>query len=573
MQTILPFFVIGLFLSVFKILLVGAFGGILSVYAASGGRYGNSIRWYRQGGYLEMATVLRNSFRHVPRSAIFTMIVAIVASILALFSSVYFSTMVRRSDIEVNKSYTGIKTMRRMPSTGRNYQWTAYLSHDSKIQDVLGLMVNDTRNLAEVVPGRRYTPRRFEYEVACDSISVIVQRNESDYLPQDVGACSVIFLIIGNSDFDWDPETATNVRTGPNQYTIVASVKLPEKIVMFEPSALSYLFYKYGCVVGPSMAADVRLFRSFPKSGMTSLPKTVLYKCQYPSGALSVVAQTRMNFAVQNLAEYDNITTTIFDDSTQLPFLATMGAFIKNGTFSNPQINSTLVSLTKAGANVHFLRCHSLPSATSADIGLLCSYNVVEAVMTKPQPEDPIIAADLIDRPVLAANVSVNENAVWVDHLNINLTSSIPTFSTSSILNATSSGAQYFASLGQNYVMDWKRGELYVLFDTVDIKDGQEFSTGLFVALLVVMVVCAVVWAYTEKGLKAMYSVSLYQLLHTKLKPHMEKSAPMLMSCTYDPLALEGVPVVDEDGITEVTRLQDVTPHPPGKLISHAIAI
>ncbi|KAF9278403.1 hypothetical protein BGZ68_008591 [Mortierella alpina] len=575
MQTTLPFFVIGLFLSAFKILLAGAFGGILSIYAASGSRYGNSIRLSRQGGYFEMVSVLRNSFRHVPWATTVAMIAAIIASILALLSGVSFGNTIQRSDIKVNPSHTGIKTTRLMSTGSRVDQWTAYLARRSKVEDVLGLMVNDTRNLAEAVPGRQYTPRRFEYEVACNSIDVVVRRNESDLLIQEAGACSAILFAVGSDSFNWDPETAINVRTGPNQYTIVASVKVPEKVTLFEPHAPSLIYHQYECFVASSMMAEVsvRIFERFPDSGMTSLPRTALYKCQYPSGELNVVAQSRMNFAVRSLTEYDNITTTIFDDSKQLPLLQTMGAFTKNGTFSNPQINSTLVALTKAGANVHFLKCHSVRSATSTDIGLLCSYVVVEAVLTKPQPEDPIIAADLKDRPVVAANMSVNQNAVWVNHLDINLTSSIPIFSVSSILNATLSGAQYFASLGQNFVMDWEKGELYVLFDTVDIKDGHEFSTRLFVALLVIMFLCAGVWAYSEKGLKAMYTISLYRLIYTRLKPHMEKSAPMLMSCTYDPLAFERVPVVDEDEVTEESRLQQLTPLPSGKLIPHAEAL
>ncbi|KAF9964828.1 hypothetical protein BGZ70_005861 [Mortierella alpina] len=574
MQTNLPFWVKGLFFAAFKILLAGALGGILSLYAASGSKYGNSIRWYRQGGNLELVTVLRNSFRHVPRPTMVAVIMAITASMLPPFLSAYFSTMVHRSDIISNQSYIGIKTQRLMPS-GRNDQWTGYLAHGSKVEDVLGLMVNDTRNLAEAVPGRRYTPRTFSYEVACQSINVIVRRNDSDLLPQAGAGCSTILFSFGGPYLDWDPETAINVRTGHNEYTIVASVKFPGGNVHFEPSLPSYFHRQYICSVGSSMAGEVsvRMFRVLPASGMTSLPRTAIYKCQYPSGALNVVAQTRMMFFVQSLAEYDHITTTIFDDSTQLPLLATMGTFTKNGTFSNPKINSTLVALTKTGASIHLLRCHSLRSDTSVDIGLLCSYNVVESVVTTPQPEDPIIAADLAGRPVVAANETVNENAIWVDHLNMDLTGSLPTFSVSSILNATMSGAQYFASLGQNFVMDWEKQQLYVLFDTVDIKDGQEFSTGLFAALVTVMVLSVGFRAYTEATLKAIYKGSLYKLVYTRLKPIMEKPAPMLMSCTHEPLALEHVPLVSDGELLADANLQELSSLSTAKLIPSAVAL
>ncbi|KAF9950656.1 hypothetical protein BGZ72_007734 [Mortierella alpina] len=562
MQTSLPFWVIGLFFSAFKILLVGALGGILSIYAASGSRYGNSIRWSRQAGYLEMAIVLRNSARHVPRLTTVAMIVAILASILALFSSVFFSTMVHRSDIKDNQSYIGAKTTRLLSSGGEIDDWLVYLGHNSKVEDSLGLLINDTRNIPDAVPGRRYTPRTFEYEVACNSLDVAVFHHLKDPIVQAVGGCSMAGFDIYSRYYTWEPKKAINILTAPDQYTIIAPVTYPLGFDLREHRAILFFHFDHVCLPPVSITDPhtPRIFQSFPESGMTSLPRTVLIKCQYPSGALNIGAHTQMRFATQSLAEFDNITTTIFDDTTQLPLLATMSAFTKNGTFLDAQSNSTMVALTKAGSNVHFFSCHSIPSAEPADRGLFCSYQVVEAVMTTPQPEDPIISADLKGRPVVAANVSVNVNLFVVGHLPMSLTSTIPTFSVSSMLNATWSGAQYLASLGQNVAMDWENQQLYVLYDTVDIKDGQEFSTALFVTLLVVMVICMGVWVYCEKTLKTIYTGSLYKLVHTELEPHMEKTAPMLMSCTHHPLAFEGVPVVGEDEVREESSLQELAP-------------
>ncbi|KAF9982164.1 hypothetical protein BGZ75_006459 [Mortierella antarctica] len=549
MQTSLPFWVIGLFFSAFKILLVGAFGGILSIYAASGSRYGNSIRWSRQGGYLEMICVLRNSVRPVPRSAAIAMTVAIIASTLALFSSVFFSTMVHRSDIKDNQSYISTKTMRPMATGEEIDDWLVYLGHNSNVEDSLGSLLNDTRNIPDAVLGRRYTPRTFGYEVACNSTDVVVGTNASEWIRQEVGGCSAAMFNIGNSNFVWEPKKALNMRTAPDQFTIVAAVTYPEPegLILREHHAIF-----------------------FPDSGMTSLPRTILTRCQYPSGALNVGAQTQMRFAIQSLAEYDNITTTIIDDSKQLPLLATMSAFTKNGTFINPQSNSTLVALTKAGVNVHFLSCHSVRYSESASVGLLCDYQVIMTVMTTPQLDDPIIAADLKDLRVVAMDGSINQNVIVVGHLPLSLTSAIPTFSISSMLNATLSGAQYFASLGQNFVMDWEKGQLYVLFDTVDIKDGQEFSTGLFAALVVVMVLCAGLWAFTERTLKGIYTGSLYKLAYTRSKPRMEKPAPMLMSCAHDPLAFERVPI---DEILVDPSLQELASISAARLLPDAVTI
>ncbi|KAF9982400.1 hypothetical protein BGZ75_006209 [Mortierella antarctica] len=566
MQTSLPFWVIGLFFKVFKILLAGALGGLLSIYAASGSEYGNSIRWAHQGGYLEMVSVLQNSYRHVPRSTTLSMIVAILASMMALFSSVFFSTMVHRSDIESNPSYIGIKTKRLMPSGNGNAQWITYLGHGSKVQDALGLMVNDTRNLADAVPGKLYIPRTFEYKVACEYMDVELYHITLDPIAQGVNGCSVVTFRRGNALEDWGAQNVTHLRTGPDQYTLVAPLRFRyNRFTLYEPQSSSFFHHQHPCLVAPSlMAMEMRLFDTFPDSGMTSLPKTILYKCQYPSGALNAVAQTQMMFAVQNLAEYDTITTTIFDDSQQLPLLATMSAFTKNGTFLSLQSNSTLVALSKTGANVHFLRCHSArytpPASLGQGLGLLCSYNVVEAVMTTPQAEDPIITADLKDRPVVPANESINENVAMVGHLPMSLTSSssLPTFSVSSLLDATVSGAQYFGSLGPNFVMDWKQQQLYVLFDTADVTDGQEFSTALLITMVVVMVLCGCVWVYSAKCLKAVYTGSLYKMVYTELEPHRGKSAPMLMSCTHHPLAFVGVPIRGEDEVLKESSPKEV---------------
>ncbi|CAO3573785.1 unnamed protein product [Mortierella alpina] len=562
MQTNLPFWVIGLFFSAFKILLVGALGGILSIYAASGSRYGNSIRWSRQGGYLEMASVLQNSVRPVPRLAAVAMIVAIIASLLAQFSSLFFSTMVHRSDIKGNQSYISTKTMRPTVAGEEIDDWLIFLGHKSNLEDSLGLLINDTRNIPDAVPGRRYTPKTFDYEIACDSIEVIVYQNLTTPLIQLAGGCSAAIFNIGSDFFVWEPEKAINMQTAPEQYTIIAPASYPLGLDFSEQHAMLYFHFKNPCLVPLSVtnAQSSREFISFPDSGMTSLPRTMLTRCQYPSGALNVGAQTQMKFAIPSLAEYDNITTTIFEGSAQLPLLTTMSAFTKNGTFLGTQSNSTLVALTKAGADVHFLSCRSIRYTASADVGLLCEYQVVVAIMTTPQPEDPIIAADLKDRPVVGPKESINQNLVVVGHLPLSLTSTIPTFSVPSMLEAGIQGAKYFASLGQNFVMDWKTGQLYVLYDTVDIKDGQEFSTALFVVLVVIMVLCAGVWAYSEKTVGVMYTNSLYKLVHSELEPHMEKTAPMLMSCTNDPLAFEGVPVVSVDDVSEELSLQDIAP-------------
>ncbi|KAF9176924.1 hypothetical protein BGZ50_009434, partial [Haplosporangium sp. Z 11] len=223
MFTSLPFWILSLFFSAFKTLLVGALGGLLSIYARFGNEYANSIRWSRQGGYLEMAITLRNSFRYVPKSSVAVMFAVVTASILSMFAGVSVSRMVRQSEIEVNPSYLVSKTKHIMPELVSDDGWSTVMGQGSTMESVLLSMINEPQNNPDAVPGRRYRPRTYDYKVACNRFDVTISRNLTGMkLEQPNSGCAVLYFDIV-SFYIWNPENAVNERISDGKYKIVAS--------------------------------------------------------------------------------------------------------------------------------------------------------------------------------------------------------------------------------------------------------------------------------------------------------------------------------------------------------------
>ncbi|KAI1286128.1 hypothetical protein EDD11_000591, partial [Mortierella claussenii] len=87
------FLTITILLALFQALLVCTVGAALSIYSRYGGDYANSIRWVRQGGYLEMYSTLVNSRDIIPRSTKLILVTTILASLaagVADIGAVYF---------------------------------------------------------------------------------------------------------------------------------------------------------------------------------------------------------------------------------------------------------------------------------------------------------------------------------------------------------------------------------------------------------------------------------------------------------------------------------------------------
>ncbi|KAG0331874.1 hypothetical protein BG000_010521 [Podila horticola] len=499
MFTALPFVVISLFFTLFGFLLTGALAALLTVYSASEAEYANSIRWSRQGGYLEMFRTATQSVRHVPRRATAAMVVMITASIVTMFASVGLSRMVHQTEIETNSGTVLSQTNQLLRRGGGVVPdgWTEYLGQSSAANEALKTMLVNPQYIVNMDSRKRYTPRTYDYEVACDKFDTAITRNISEALLDPIkgalyhadGGCSVIGFDLYNLLFNWTLANATYERVSDGRYKLVTGGAFLDSIQDLSPQAF---------------------------------------------------------FADSSWYEFENVTSTIFDNTAALLLLDTMGTLVRNGTFSNLTINSTLVVLTDVtGAMVHYLGCHSRWVTRPNDLSLLCQYVVVDAFTTTPGLGDPIIAAAVGDRT--SSLVKYTSNMIAMRHFASSTTSAgMAIFSVSEIINVTLASTRYMASLGPNFVMDDINQQLTILYDTTDIQSVSEMPTAVFWAMVVVMVACAGAMIFAMIKYDVRHKGSLYMVLHEKLKLRLGETEPALMRCTFEPLSLDGIPILQK---------------------------
>ncbi|KAG0085962.1 hypothetical protein BGZ92_008566 [Podila epicladia] len=263
--------------------------------------------------------------------------------------------------------------------------------------------------------------------------------------------------------------------------------------------------------------------------GKQYTPKTYGYK----------VDCNKFNTAI----DFANVTSVIFDDTTNLPLLDIMDTLTRNSTFASLTNNATMVILTDTnGAMVHYLSCISRWVTKGSDISLLCQYIVVDAISTTAHLGDPAIEVILRNKTVSLSNKT---NKVVMRHFASSSTSTgMAVYSVSSILNATSAATRYLASLGPNLVMDVENQKLTILYDTLEIQSVTEIPTVLFWVMVAVMAVCVLLIAYSMIKIDTIHSGTLYMVLYEKL---MQKEEPALMNCNFEPLTFDGMQIIATD--------------------------
>lgn len=564
-----PFVVSSIAITLFKTILSGTIGAVLTFYVRySSDDYANSIRWSRIGGLYETVTLLRNSLRKVPKRSCIIMAVMIIANVLTLFVTIFLGAFVSRTDMASDPSSAAVVTKQVPPGTVLSWtDWSALMQADATMEDTLVLLLNDTRLNPNPLPQTVYTPHKYDYEILCDETGVVLGDSVTNFplmYPSPNDDCKVLLvaLVNGTFSYNWDAKKATDrlisegvhMATAPFSY----SSKLGSDLLELDPFVIA--FNGRRCISCTQYSA---LFHSFPKDGLTSLPRTCTTRCQYDTDDSFVMSATYIKFAVNRLNDFDKITTSIMDDASSLPLMQPMRAAIDNGTFltttynstlvNKPLVNSTLVILTSISTNVDLFMCISTFSnttSTASTVGLLCSYVHFTTIATKPQPWDPITPAIFKQLSTSPSNRELNitnKNEITIYHLPSGSKDSMATYSVPHLLKATTDATVYLASLGHNFVMNTQAEQLYVLYDTIEFKDAFEVPTPLLIFLLVVSLVCMVVWASSVK-FTPVFNGSIYKVIYEEIKSKDDKTQ-MLMDCTHNPLAFEGyrvTPGLDE---------------------------
>ncbi|KAF9339350.1 hypothetical protein BGZ91_006252 [Linnemannia elongata] len=406
------------------------------------------------------------------------------------------------------------------------------------MENALKTMLVDPQYIVDMDPGKQYTPMTYGYKVDCNKFNTAIVRNFSTAilgpkaaLGQPNDGCAIIGFDTIISFFEWALAHATNQRISNGLYKVVAPGTFAKDTFMDVTPAV-FFFDSRLCSSPP----DVRSFyQDTPRSGMTFSPSTMIFKCRRPTGEMQVAASTSFTFSVRHVEDFANVTSAIFDDTTDLPLLDIMDTLTRNGTFASLTNNATMVILTDtSGAMVHYLSCVSRWVTKGSDLSLLCQYIVVDAFSTTADPGDPAIAAIVTMKPV---GLSSDMCKIVMRHFASSSTSTgMALYSVSSILNATSAATRYLASLGPN---------LDGYSDSFVLGDGNRDG--------------CLRHAYSMIKIDTIYSGTLYMVIYEKL---VQKNDPALMYCNFEPLTIDGMQIIAE-GSNEPKKSEAATSFPP----------
>ncbi|KAG0375889.1 hypothetical protein BGX24_008550 [Mortierella sp. AD032] len=473
----------------------------------------------------------------------------ILASLFTLVVSILLGALVSRADKPFNEGALGVYTEQLM-STDPIF-WTAHMEADATMNGTLISTLNDTRRNPNSVLRTRYTPRTYDYGIACDETAVLFGSSLENFLgyPREI-KCKAHIIILSNKTYIWDPQTAFGDIITPNTILIAAPVVYVDGESFFEmPRPYFWGSYeKNSCFQSPGFDFGLAL-KIRPKNGLTSPPMTDITKCQFGSNESTVMSATYFHFAVNHLSDFNNVATSIFyDDSATFPLLQSMSVAINNGTFSNATTNRTMVMLIMISTTVDVLVCIStLLNAPSTDTGLLCTYMATTVIVVKPQVWDPIMAAHLnrTSAPSVKLNdrISVLDFTVYHSPKPSGPQDTSAMYSAAHLRQASADAAQYLASLGHNVFVDDKKGTesegLYILYDTVELQDSFEVPTVPLVVVVVITAICAVAWGLSEVCYKTAHNGSLYRVIYEQIKLK-DETTPMIMDWTPTPLAFDG---------------------------------
>ncbi|KAG0284136.1 hypothetical protein BGZ96_011512 [Linnemannia gamsii] len=566
--------VIGLFVSLLK-LVFSLFAGATLVFYVKyfPDEYASSIRWSRTGGLREMVQLILCSYSHIPKRSTLVLIYAILIGICTLGVSTLLTAMVSRVDMDGDSTVSRAFTTH-LNALDSNF-WTAYMTLESTVEQSLTRMLNDTYRNPNPAPRTRYTPRSFVYETGCDESNTAIFNDRTSttvYMHSSSRSCKTYIMLLGGVSYDWEPNNTVFRKIDSDTSMVVApawKIDTASKIddatePAFFVNGTNYLCDRFRVAISSSFFPD------FPEDEMLTLPATRTTTCRYGGNGSLVMSGTYFQFAVNHMLDFDNITASLLPDSISLPLLKSMSAAIGEGVFASPTNNSTYVVFSKlhsSASDADFFTCLSISRKTKGGMGLMCSYLLTSAIVVNPQPIDSTIEADL------GHDIYTQNTQSQLDFTIVHLPpgtdgnqEKTPLFSSVRLIKATTDATRYLASLGHN-VQEYKHpvskiDQLYVLYDSVELKDGYEVSTTAFIIICTFAGLFALIWAISEKRYPTVYNSSIYKTIYKELKSK-DESVHMLMHCTHNPLAFNGNPVVldpgDQSSAAPNTSSQDRT--------------
>ncbi|KAF9321816.1 hypothetical protein BG003_010840 [Podila horticola] len=275
-------------------------------------------------------------------------------------------------------------------------------------------------------------------------------------------------------------------------------------------------------------------------AGVTSSPKTVLTKCLLTSGESVILSTSVIRFTVPSRELFHSVATSIF--GTQDELVLGMEDSVNNSTLTTLPVNEfeqlTVMEVKMIGTEVAVLVCVWARQTAAEVLHITCAHTITNTLIIKSQPMNPDVARRLVIKGLNPTWTNVTITMILY-HLprvaNNTLSFAIP-----KILNASAAAADYFASLGSNFVLDWEGSMLYVVFNTVEILQGYEIPRWLFFSMIGVMVLCLFFLVATEFLVDARHQLSLYMMMARELTAVKDGAKPRLYRFDPETLKFDG---------------------------------
>ncbi|KAF9913450.1 hypothetical protein BX616_010020 [Lobosporangium transversale] len=519
----LSIFTLNITLAVLQFLLFAAVGAILAIYSRFGDQYANSIRWTRQGGYVEMISSLYDSFHIVPSRTKCIMVITILASLVAgLFDKGYLSNHPEFIIYNPEIAFSG---------------WSTSIRYGENITEAMSLLINSTRNIptADASSGRLYIPRLTEYEIVCAQSNV--QFLDHDVALPTQGGCSNTYIGFTTTSVI-SYHTTIVLQRFPNRWSMV----IPGGEELHDAS-LSINFENRGilCVLGE---INIPSFAISNKAKVNRLPRTITTKCVHEDGDVSVVAATTVHFSEGFQSRLNNTTTRFFQEDDEI--FQAMDELIKRTVPSDTDMDrpTMLAKVRIRGTMLDTVIC-----VFSIVVGLqypVCQYSVINSLVVRPKEQS-------VDIKKARGNESLpiyplkKLNAMMIEHVPPIIHGERSLVSNSQLQDDTVAASRLMALLGQNFHNDFESEEsekLYVIYDVFYPEKGLEIPKWLLIVILVLMVVCFCLWTLAEGLLDRKYTSSLYKTISIQLSPYNQASAPWIMRVDVEPMKFEDIPIV-----------------------------
>ncbi|KAF9278409.1 hypothetical protein BGZ68_008597 [Mortierella alpina] len=544
------FFQMYLFFFFFEILLSSALGAALAWYSRSNQGYAHSIRWVRQGGYAEMFKAISTSRRTLPGTVFNALAAMVFLNVLTSVADTGAKVFVKQATQQTNAAQEIIQTTPFIRTTlfADIEGWTTTVRPNSSIVDALMMAINNPRNILDARPGRQYIPQQYPYESGCNRLNIFDVHPNHTHLQIPNNGCANLTIISDNA-LKANVSRSYVTRRSEGRGTIVVAGQYDTDIApSFTAGAVSAEIATY---IRISISEDRKCYTTIghrnaivpAQSGLTSSPKTVVTKCLYPTGEIIALSLTSIRFSVPDLQSFHNVTSRIFDQKDDL--LTGMEQSISEGLFSHLAADVLdgihVMEVKTIGTEVRSLTCAARRASQNGTTYLMCSHATTASVITKPQAMLPEVSARRAGKPF--APVPLFTIAITAKHFPSfsNTSLSEPQYATTSILNASKEAAAYFASLGQNFYIDWMAGQILLIFSTTDTQKGYEIPLRLYAAVIGLMAGSLALVLVVEFSLEDKFKRSLHWMVSKELEPRLGRRAPTLMRFTAEPPALENM--------------------------------